>query len=198
MVPQFMLKPLEHMLNKYIRLDPSMSGELEPFDGKVLAIKCRDTSLVVYLVFKESRICLFSEYSGKADTTISGTALSLMKLGIYKDTDVFALFAEEIDISGDTTLAENVKHLFDMMEIDWEEHISYYTGDVVAHSLGNAARDFCHWIKATKDTAEKNIGEYLQEESRYLPPQEEVEDFFADIDGLCMDVDRLIARAAYL
>jgi len=168
MAPQFMLKPLEHMLNKYIQLDPSMSGQLEPFDGKVLAIQCRDPSLAVYLMFKESKICLLAEYSGEADTTISGTALSLMKLGIYKDTDVFSLFTEEIDISGDTTLAESVKHLFDVMEIDWEEHISYYTGDVLAHSFGNAARDFCHWIKATKDTAEQNIGEYLQQQHQTL------------------------------
>lgn len=198
MVPQFMLKSLELMLNKYIQLDPGMPAQLEQFDGKVLAIQCRDTSLITYLAFKENKISFLSEHAGKADTTISGTILSLMKLGVYKDADAFSLFAEEIDLSGDTTFAESVKHLFDAMDIDWEEHISYYTGDVLAHHLGNVTRDFCHWLKATKDTVEKNIGEYLQEESRCFPSQEEVEDFFVDIDNLRADVDRLLARAVYL
>jgi ubiquinone biosynthesis protein UbiJ len=37
----------------------------------------------------------------------------------------------------------------------------------------------------------QDLTEYLQEESKHLPPRQEVEDFFTDISELRDDVERL-------
>ena len=67
---------------------------------------------------------------------------------------------------------------------DWEEYLSYVTGDVIAHrlynGLGRARQSFKHIL----NSFEKNITQYLQEEINFLPPREEVEDFYQDIHYL--------------
>ncbi|HEX5514246.1 MAG TPA: sterol-binding protein, partial [Gammaproteobacteria bacterium] len=46
----------------------------------------------------------------------------------------------------------------------------------------------------TRRTVEANLGEYLTEEARQLPPAAEVAGFLDDIDRLRQDTDRLTAR----
>ena len=48
------------------------------------------------------------------------------------------------------------------------------------------------------DTFGRDITEYLQEESRYLPQQDEVNKFLAAVDVLRNDVERLDARVKRL
>ncbi|MEE9451642.1 MAG: SCP2 sterol-binding domain-containing protein [Gammaproteobacteria bacterium] len=198
MITQLPFDAFEKLLNKYVSLDPEMPQHIAKLEGQVMAIKCREMPFPCYLSFDKTQIRVLAEYKDEAHATISGSTLSLLLLANSKGADAFSMFSQDINLEGDTEFAEKVKHIFDNMEIDWEEQLSNYTGDVVAHQVGNVARKFCQWLKTGKETWENNLTEYLQEESRCVPPKEEVEDFFADINGLRMDVDRLLARVQLL
>ena len=80
------------------------------------------------------------------------------------------------------------------MDIDWEENLSTLTGDVIAHQLGNMAKRTGQAIRYSRDTLEKDIGEYLQEELRMLPTRIETENFSAAVTRISIDADRLNAR----
>lgn len=54
------------------------------------------------------------------------------------------------------------------------------------------------WMSRNHRSLELNLAEYLQEESRVLPGPLELENFFADVDTLRDDVERLAARVQRL
>jgi ubiquinone biosynthesis protein UbiJ len=108
------------------------------------------------------------------------------------------LFSGDVEISGDTQLAQHFSHFMNTLEIDWEEQLSKLTGDVVAHEVGNLLRGFSEWGQDQLTTSRLNLQEYLTEELRLLPSRCEVEEFLADVDTLRDDLDRLDARIGLL
>ncbi|MCB1155828.1 sterol-binding protein, partial [bacterium] len=84
--------------------------------------------------------------------------------------------------------------ILDDMDIDWEEMLSRYTGDIVAHQLGNLVRGANRWLSRSAGVIEQDLGEYLQEEARSLPPRLEVQDWMNEVDAARSDLDRLEAR----
>ncbi|MGB5591910.1 MAG: sterol-binding protein, partial [Gammaproteobacteria bacterium] len=124
--------------------------------------------------------------------TLSGLPLSLARLGLTVDPDVFRKGA--VSISGDPVLAQDFQRLLDLARPDWEEELSRLVGDVAAHQLGNAARDLMRWSLQAADTLGRDTSEYLREESRDLPTRFEVDEFLDQVDELSGDIDRAEAR----
>jgi len=83
-------------------------------------------------------------------------------------------------------------------DLDWEELLSRYTGDVIAHQIGNLARSLTRWSKDAGARLGQDLAEYLLFESALLPPRLEVETFLDAVDQLRNDVDRLAARLQHV
>ena len=149
----------------------------------------------IYLFPGDDGIIILSDFDGEADTTLSGTPLALAKLGVSDDA-ASILFSGEVKISGDTRLGNQFKKILARTSIDWEEQLSQYVGDAVAHQLGNAVRDFSQWFARSKHSLQMDVGEYLQEESRLVPSNAELNRFVTDVDLLRESVDRLEARVS--
>lgn len=95
-------------------------------------------------------------------------------------------------------LGQQVKKLFDEMDIDWEGHLAHFTGDVVAHQLGSFMRKGLSFTKRIDESMRQNMSEYLQEELRILPSKNELEDFYKEVDELSLSVERLQAHVNHL
>jgi ubiquinone biosynthesis protein UbiJ len=141
---------------------------------------------------------LHSDYGGEADTTIISSPLGLIRLSFLPASKVRSLFNDQIKITGDTELGQQVKKLFDELDIDWEGHLAQFTGDVVAYQLGSLFRKGREIKDHAGASLRQNISEYLQEELRFFPPREEIDDFFMDIDEMSLSVERLTARVNQL
>jgi len=81
---------------------------------------------------------------------------------------------------------------------DLEEELSRFTGDVPARAVGNAVRGLKAFGDRVWSTLAENSSEYLQEESRQVPPKLEVEAFYQDVAKLRDDVERARQRVAAL
>jgi len=187
---------LETAINTYLQMDPDTLQQLSKFSDKVIAIELLDTGLTLYCLPQAQGMTIMSQYQGAPDTTISGRPVSLAKLTIMNDTQV--MFAGEVTISGDVELGQRFKKLLENMDIDWEEHLSRVTGDIVAHKTGHAIREMAVWWRNNSERAQQNGREYLQEEVNILPEKHEVEAFFSDVESLRDDVARLAARITNL
>ena len=99
-------------------------------------------------------------------------------------------------IKGDIEPVKNLNHLFEQHQVDWEEHLSKFTGDILAHKAGSIFRKNKSYFKRNQENLIKNIGEYLQEEKEMLPHSLAVKDFSQQLDELKFKVDRLHARLA--
>ncbi len=184
---------VERALNVYLRADPDAPGRLRPLEGKVVAVELKELGIVFYLCPLEGRIQVHPHSEREPDARIRGTPVALLRLGISRGTDR-RLFSEEVEIRGDTELGQELKSVLDAVEIDWEEQLSRVIGDVPAHQMGNAARSVLRWGARAVDVLERDLGEYLREESDQLPNRDEVDAFLNAVDTLRSDLDRLEAR----
>ena len=193
---QLLLGAFESALNAALRLDPYTVQRLDGLAGKVVAVELRSINLTLFLTLCVGRIEVRDEHAGAADARLSGTPLAFARLGLSGDRS--ALHTGEVHISGDMELGQQLRDILAAMDIDWEEHLSRFTGDVIAHQAGNAARTSRQWAQQSSAALLQDTGEYLQYERELLPDRAQVETFMREVDVLRDDVERLEARVLRL
>ncbi len=191
-----LLRPFAALLNRRIQsITPAreLCAELE---DRVFAVRVKDTALAVYIVVGPGEIFLTSEYNDDPDVVVSGSLLSLARLA-GRDADR-AIRDGVVDLAGDAELAQQFRNLLRYGRPDFEEELSAVVGDVVAHSLGDIARNIERWGKDVRSTLGQNVSEYLQEESRAVPSRYETNAFRQRVESLRDDVARFEARLKHL
>ena len=194
MIKQYSLTALQKAMNHALRLDPAMPEKLSNLQDKVLALVISPLNITFFMQFKDQHIYLLADYIGEPDTTIQSSPLGLIRLSLLPASKVRSLFNDEIRMTGDLALGQAVKALFDGLDIDWEGHLAHFTGDVVAHQVGSLVRRGLDFKQQFERSMKHHLSDYLHEELRAFPPQEEVHDFFNDVDALSLRVERLTAH----
>ncbi len=194
---QSALDGLERTLNAVLRMDPDYRRRLAPLAGKLIELHIRGPELRLFLAPEPDALRLLAEVARTPDTTIAGSPLGLLRNAISRDPRR-EMFAGDAEISGDAETGSRVKQLLDDLDIDWEEQLSRLVGDVAAHQAGNLARDLRRWSGEGRDSLERNVEEWLHEESRLLPARAEVERFLTEVDVARADGDRLEQRVRRL
>ena len=188
---------LETALNTALRLDPEAFKRLDKFSDKVIAIELQGLDLTLYLLPGANGISIMSQYPAEPDTILSGTSLAMAKMALGPDASK-VLFAGEVTIRGDVETGQRFKRLLDELDIDWEEQLSRYSGDVVAHKLGNLVRATAAWGQQTLTILGQDAAEYLQLEGQDLPLPDTVRQYLQAVDAVRDDTARLEARVARL
>ncbi len=183
---------VEQTINTYLKLDPNALDRFAPCYNKVIGIDIEQTGLILYCLPSKQGISIMTQYAGEPDTLISGRPLALFKLATGDSTQV--MFEGEIQIRGDVDTGQAFKKALDRLDIDWEEHVSRLTGDVVAHKAGHMLRELGQWWQNNSQRVAANAREYVQDEIQLNPTREEAEAFYHDIESLRDDVARLAAR----
>lgn len=182
-------KLLEQLVNGYLRLDPEGCEQFSTLTGKGVAIELQ--GLGTYYIFPEANgLRLETSHATLVDVTISGSPLALLKL---LQSQGYPL-PSGVQITGDLEVAQAFQNKIKNMDIDWEEQLSHFAGDVIAHSVGNMVRSVIHWGKEAISSVRQTTTEYIQEEIRHLPPRQEIKDFMRDVDIIRNDLERLEAR----
>jgi ubiquinone biosynthesis protein UbiJ len=185
---------LESTINRYLGLDPGTGERLAALDGQVIALELRGLDLRLVFRVHGRRIDVVDDPELKPDTVLRGTPFGVARLGLGRGNTTGPLFSGEVEIAGDVETGQAFKGVLDAIDIDWEEQLARFTGDVIAHQAGNAARVTGRWLNRARLTLEQNLSEYLQEELRVVPSRIEIENFAEAIDRLAMDTERLEAR----
>lgn len=192
-----LLGALESALNRYLALDEDAPSLLEPLAGKVIAVRVSPFNWTFFLCPTPDHIQLLESYRETPDTTLSGSAPALGLMG-FSATPMRALFSGAVKIEGDITTGRRFQELFDKLEIDVEEQVSHYTGDIIAHQLGRIVRTGQKRARQTLESFRLNLTEYIQEETRSLPAKPEIDIFYRYVDQIRADCDRLQSRVERL
>lgn len=193
MLIELALPRIEKLLNTYIKLDPFTFKKLTEISGKNVGISITGIPETIYIKITANGLILTTDIPLIADTHIFGAPFTLLRL--LKQASSNELVAKgDIKIQGDLELAQQLQLLFKNMDIDWEEYLSHFTGDISAHQIGLMAKQLSRRANQTLRVSSQNLTEYIQEELRILPPQAEIADFISDVDELRSAVDRLAAR----
>lgn len=194
MLKKYSLKALQIAINQAAKLDENMPAKLKALDNKSLEMIISPLNVNFFISFKEGEIILLDRFDREADTIIHSNPIGLIRLSLLPASKARSLFNDKIRMKGDTELGQQVKKLFDEMDIDWEGHLAHFTGDVVAHQIGSFVRKGMGFKKKIDESMRQNMSEYLQEELRIIPTKYELEDFFAEVDELSLSVERLQAH----
>ena len=193
MIKKYSLKALQTAINQALLLDESMPTKIKALHGKAIEIIITPLNVNFFITFNEGQLKLLDCFSGTPDTVIHSNPLGLIRLSFLPASKARSLFNDKMRLSGDIELGLAVKKLFDEMDIDWEGHLAYFTGDVVAHQLGSMVRRGLDFKRQLSMSLQTNMTDYIQDELRLFPSREEIENFFSDVDQLVLDVERLHA-----
>ncbi len=189
---------LEQLTNRLLGLNPETLRRLNALKGKVICIRIggeadSTSPTVIYVLPGETGLRLLTEYDAEPDVSLSGSLPALLRLVSGGATpDLFS--SGNVEISGDLELGQRFERIMKKLDIDWEEQASHVIGDIAAHKLGNLIRDMHAWRVQAIETVCKDLGEYLQHESRILAIPKAVDNFMNAVDVVHADADRLEAR----
>ncbi|MGZ8224403.1 MAG: ubiquinone biosynthesis accessory factor UbiJ [Methylobacter sp.] len=188
-----LLSALETALNKYLSLDEDSGFFLAPLAGKVIAVTIQPFDETVYLCPTPESIQLLDNIPDQPDTHLIGSVFALGLMGL-SSKPMRSIFSGEVKIEGDMTTGRRFQELFAKLDIDLEEKLSHYTGDIIAHQIGQFFRAGQNWAKDSIETFRLNTSEFLQEETRDLPAGPEMDIFYRQVDELRTRFDRLQSR----
>ncbi len=192
------LETLEGLINRLLALDPAAMRRLAGWHGRVIAIALRGTGITLYFIPDQAgRLQLLGRYEGEPDCTIEGSPLDLMRASDPEQGSA-QLFAGHVRIHGDTELAHRFSETLGGLDIDWEEQLSRYVGDIAAHELAGLARRAREQGRETGGRMQQYLSEYLTEEARLLPSPHELEAWIREVERTRDDVERLAARIRLL
>lgn len=192
----FIESNLQSVLNQYLALDPETAKRMKFIKNKVVTIELLGIPLTFQFKLTDSKIVLQKAHD-KPDTIIKGTPLSLLRMSLSRKNRK-SFFADDVTIEGDLELGQKVIDLFDSLDVDYEEYLAYWVGDIPSHQMGKISRKIRAFKEKVRGTLCDNLNEFLHEETTHFPPKEEIMDFFKDIDRLRLDVDRLDAKVKKL
>ena len=191
-----LLRPVANYLNRTIAEVTPARELCNRLDGKVVAIRVRDTALAMYFLFDADTIELAVDAEQEPDVAITASIVTLA--GMIGSDGAQAIRDGKVDITGNAGVAEAFRDLLEFTKPDIEEELSKFVGDAAAHRLGQLASGLRNWALEARRTMGGNIREYLQEESRDVPSRYEVDRFTSKLDALRDDVERFEARLSRL
>jgi ubiquinone biosynthesis accessory factor UbiJ len=188
---------LKTALNTLLQLDPASTQRLRKLQGKIVSVELLPFHYTLQIIVNDDSVHIQEEVILESDITIRGTPLQMTALAFNQHRKQ-QFFAEDVIIEGDATLAQDVLHLFNQLQIDWEELLSNVVGDVPAYHIGRVIHRAGKWLRDAEQSLTKNVDEYVHEEAQWFPTREALQDLFDDIDTLRMDIDRVEARIGKL
>ena len=183
---------LETSINLILKQDADTLEKFAALQGKTIAFELTDLDLTLYIFPHTEGIQVQYLYQGQADTTLQGNTLAFINMSLGDSTDSF--FSGDIRIKGDLELGQKFNRIIKELDLDWEELLSHYTGDLVAFKAGSLIRNFSAWGKKALQTLELDVREYVQDEGNLTPHSAELNQFADDISLLRNDTARLEAR----
>ena len=130
---------IEKALNHLINVN---NIDLKLIDNKIISLRVDEIDLSFFFLCLNSRIFVIERLQNKK-TDISIVMNKASFLGMFEGSTLEELLeAEDIEINGSVNTAQQLANLLASASIDVEELISQYTGDIVAHKIGQAFRQF--------------------------------------------------------
>lgn len=184
---------LRRLIRSHLAEAPGGAEALDKVAGRVIAFHLKPFDRWIYLCPSQDDIQILTEISGTADVTFHGTLSAFVQVGMHPG-DTRTVRKSGVVIDGDMALAQDFQALSAALGIDWQRFLSRYLGYQLAGSTLDVLRGGRNWLKGSIKALESDVGEYLREETRWVPDRSETDPLLDDIDTLRSDIDRLSAR----
>ena len=184
---------LETSVNKLQQLDASALQRRKQLNGTIIGVLLKEINRPLYFVISSQQIDILSEYEGQVDCFIRLNISALKELQNNHQL-THLIKTEQLEVEGDIHTVQRFASLITEMDIDWEQHLSTYIGDILAHK-------FCYQFKQCRQNVslqikkfERHSAEYITEELKIAPGPLEVMYFCEQVNDLKKQTDALEKR----
>ncbi|MGH8279261.1 MAG: ubiquinone biosynthesis accessory factor UbiJ [Gammaproteobacteria bacterium] len=177
-------------LNQALSGSQAAAADRKLLAHKLVAVELKELPLKLWFTAEKDKLAVHASHAGKADVTIRTTGLALFEAAWKRGETP----PRGIELNGDAETAQIFSRLLKRADLDWEELLSHYLGDIPAHEIGKFARGAFRWGQDAGTRFGADLAEYLLYERKLLPARHEVDAFLDAVDRLRSDADRLAAR----
>ena len=143
-----LLSLISSAFNRYLALDPEMSVQLGELEGKVICFDITSPEIKLYCSPREKAVDLSAQCNFDPDCSIRASLPGLLAM-MRSDDPAQSISSGEVEIHGDSRLAQRFSDILKSVEFDWDELGSKIVGDFAAHKMGTIGRLFSGWAKNT-------------------------------------------------
>ena len=194
------LWPAEKFINHLIQNDSHVEKQFSNLAGKSLEINTSSPSmrLIVQFDCREIRLVEADEnqLEAQADLKVSGDCDQLLKMLFNRGEGTS--FSPKINLAGDAILAQELQEALLTIDIDWLRSLAPWLGHIAANEVAKNGQKAVDWGNRFRESVNRNLHDYMEEETELFPPIRTVDRFKHDLDLLKLRVDRVMARVQRL
>ncbi|MDO6692336.1 SCP2 sterol-binding domain-containing protein [Aliiglaciecola sp. 3_MG-2023] len=196
---QLVSSGIERIINQLLKLDASSVLLLQKLSNKQLSVDIHELPWIFKFSFSD-QVDVLTVMPDEELLSDCHLALSLSTLQKLKDTSQITRLIQngELVLEGDVAIAQQFSQLITELDIDWEELLSKYTGDLLAHNTFRLGKKLIHSAKAKANRLATTLGDAAIEEKRIAAPAILVVDFCDQVNELRSATDRLSAKISRL
>ncbi len=199
LMDQTVTAAIETTINTLIKDNPQHLRQINRLKGKALQLH--------FIEYEKTLTFLFSQQTDKPSQNIDVLAHYEAEPDCYLELHITALpelrnpnnitpLIEQgkIKLQGDIQLAQQFWQLMSDSKPDLEEWLSKATGDVIAHTLMQGAKDTSQWLKKRLEKHHSHLAEVLTEEWKIMPEALEIAFFCEQVSELSAQADTFEKR----
>ncbi len=195
LVPQLICATLEKVLHKVVAMDAASPALLQKVQGKQLALQLQELPWR-FVLSATSESLLLNQHNEKVDCVISTDLATLQKLN--DPSQLTRLIKQDkLHIDGDLQVAQQFSSLLQQLDPDWEQQLSAWLGDALAHKVAVAIKQLQLYIQTQLRQLERASVELAQDELALSPTQAEMNQFSRDVSQLQARLDQLSRHNAF-
>ncbi|NOH84842.1 SCP2 domain-containing protein [Vibrio sp. 03-59-1] len=183
---------IETSLNTLVNDDPNLVRRLSRLKGQVIQVHLKELNKSLTFVFSQ-QIDVLADYEAKPDCYLSLNLSVLPEL--REQANITKLIKQDkLILEGDIQLAQKFAQLMTDCKPDLEEWLSRVTGDVVAHTVVQGAKNVGSFLYQQAEKQQSNFAQILTEEWKIAPAPLEIAYFCDQVDELKSSVSRLESK----
>lgn len=201
---QLITSGIELAMNQLLKLDEDSQQRLKKLSGKSLQVTIKELPWPLLFTFSaqiDVRAVLISDLEISTSESVDCLIeLNLETLPKLRDTSQLTQLIQEKQLSliGDIYVAQTFSSLLKELDIDWEEQLAGYTGDVVAHQAFTSMRAVFDTAKTQLQQGSIELSERLTQSDSIAVKPSEMNEFSKGVNDLRSAAERLSARIALL
>lgn len=182
---------VEPSINKLLQFDPQAHHKLSKLDNKSLSVHLTDLSVKINVRVLNQKVLLSSNIDDY-DCLITTSTQYLRSLSDASQLTKL-IKQDNLELDGDLAIAQGFSSLLIENDIDWQEVLSSYFGDAIAHKMTVNLKSFADAIKIKSKDMDYTISTGITDELRLSPHAIEVKQFVDAVDDIAARVDKIAA-----
>lgn len=200
-LPLGALTALETLINPLLRQFVAQAGvtaaNLDELQGSCLEMRVAPWGLQVFVQVTADGIYLHRSLDIEPDAWMEATPQAYLKMATQPAASG-VLFSPEVKVGGDTRKLEALQDLIAALGLDAGDLVARFTGPLPLAGLQAGFSQLRSWGARASAAAQRDLKDYLEEESEILPGQNSLHLLESGLEELRLDVDRLEARIRLL